>query len=94
MAVFMASRLKDIRGVGLAVFLALGFLMSIVFFLIDEVKAGNAVQKINFAMLVWIWMGLALAAVRTARFERAQERRAARASEQQPHPIPDTPVYT
>ena len=29
MAVFLASRLKDIRGVGLAVFLALGFLMFI-----------------------------------------------------------------
>ncbi|MBI3626426.1 O-antigen ligase family protein [Candidatus Uhrbacteria bacterium] len=47
----------------------LGFLMSVVLFLIDEVKAGNAVQHINYPMIAWIWLGLANAAVRTLRFE-------------------------
>jgi len=43
----------------------LGFLVSQVFFLIDEVKSGNAVQTINYAMVAWIWLGLGLASWRT-----------------------------
>jgi hypothetical protein len=53
----------------------LGFLMSLVFFLLDEIKSGNAVQHINFPMIVWIWLGLALAALRTLRSELALARR-------------------
>ncbi|MBL8202141.1 MAG: O-antigen ligase family protein [Chromatiales bacterium] len=43
----------------------LGFLMSLGFFLVDEVKSGNAVQTINYAMVAWIWLGLGLAAQRS-----------------------------
>jgi O-antigen ligase len=45
----------------------LGFLMSLSFFLADEVKSGNAVQTINYAMVAWIWLGLGLAAQRSLR---------------------------
>ena len=48
---------------------SLGFLMSVVFFLLDEFKSGNAVQTINYPMIVWIWLGLANAAVKTLRVE-------------------------
>ncbi len=49
----------------------LGFAMSLMFFLLDEVKSGNAVQTINYAMVVWIWLGLGLAAHRTLNLEAA-----------------------
>jgi len=52
----------------------LGFLMSIGFFLVDEVKSGNAVQTINYAMLAWIWLALGLAAQRTLRVVVAEGR--------------------
>jgi hypothetical protein len=47
----------------------LGFLMSLILFLVDEFKAGNAVQYINYPMIVFIWLGLAIAAVRTLKSE-------------------------
>ena len=52
----------------------LGFLVSLAFFLIDEVKSGNAVQTINYGMVVWIWLGLGLAAYRTLKVEALEER--------------------
>jgi O-antigen ligase len=53
----------------------LGFLMSLGFFLIDEVKSGNAVQSINYPMIMWIWLGLGLAAWRTLKAEVAEAAR-------------------
>jgi len=53
----------------LAVVTCLSFLVSLIFFLLDEYKSGNAVQSINYPMIAWIWLGLALAAVRTLRLE-------------------------
>ena len=53
----------------LMVVTSLGFLMSVVFFLLDEFKSGNAVHTINYAMIVWIWLGLVNAAVKTLRVE-------------------------
>jgi O-antigen ligase len=49
----------------LTVVACLGFLMSLAFFLLDEVKSGNAVQTISYGMISWIWVGLGLAAWRT-----------------------------
>lgn len=53
----------------------LGFLVSLAFFLIDEVKSGNGVQSMNFPMVMWIWLGLGLASWRTLKAEQLQARR-------------------
>jgi hypothetical protein len=62
--------------------------VSVGFFLIDEVKSGNAVQTANYPMVVWIWLGLALSSWRTlkaevalARLRRAEEAAGAGASD-------------
>jgi hypothetical protein len=52
----------------------LGFLMSIGFFLLDEIKSGNAVQTINYAMVCWIWLALGLAAQRSLKVVAAEGR--------------------
>ena len=52
----------------------LGFLVSIGFFLLDEIKSGNAVQTINYAMVCWIWLALGLAAQRSLRVVVAEGR--------------------
>ena len=57
-----------------AVIVALGFLVSSIFYLFDEVKSGNGVQYINYPMIMFIWFGFGLAAVRTIRFDLAREK--------------------
>lgn len=52
----------------------LGFLVSVAFFLIDEVKSGNAVQTANYPMVMWIWLGLGLSSWRTLKAEVALAR--------------------
>jgi O-antigen ligase len=59
----------------------LGFLMSLGFFLLDEIKSGNAVQTVNYAMVMWIWLGLGLAAQRTLLADVAAERARRQAAE-------------
>jgi O-antigen ligase len=59
----------------LTVVACLGFLMSLAFFLLDEVKSGNAVQTISYGMISWIWLGLGLAAWRTLMSDVAAARR-------------------
>jgi hypothetical protein len=78
-----------------AVVAALGFRVSCGLFLVDEIKSGNAVHYINYPMIVFIWFGLGLAAVRTARFERAQAIAAANARNQSgTEPGPETETET
>ncbi|MDH4023726.1 MAG: O-antigen ligase family protein, partial [Gammaproteobacteria bacterium] len=59
----------------------LGFLVSLAFFLLDEIKSGNAVQTVNYAMVAWIWLGLGLAAHRTLLTDVAEERARRQAAE-------------
>lgn len=95
----VAARLAGIvwkyRPDRLPVVACLGFFMSLSLFLLDEVKSGNAVQSINYAMLAWIWLGLSLAAVRTARLDiarRAVARRAAAAESESSGPADGEPA--
>ncbi len=77
----------------LTVVVALGFLVSCGLFLVDEIKSGNAVQYINYPMLVFIWFGLALGAVRTAKedvFMAGQSRRTS-AAQAPPHNVEVVP---
>lgn len=45
-----------------------GFFVSLGLLLLDEFKSGNIVQTINHAMLCFIWLGWAIAAQRTLKF--------------------------
>lgn len=58
----------------LTVVACLAFLMSLASFVLDEIKSGNAVQTVNYAMIAWVWLGLGLAAWRTLRIEVATAR--------------------
>ena len=45
-----------------------GFFVSLGLLLLDEIKSGNIVQTINFAMVAFIWLGWAVAAQRTLKY--------------------------
>lgn len=49
----------------------LSFLMTLLFFLLDEYKSGNAIQSINYPFFILVWLGFAIAAVRTPKRELA-----------------------
>jgi O-antigen ligase len=58
----------------LGVVVNLGFFVSIGIWLLDEIKSGSMVQSMNFTMLAFIWLGWAVAAQRTLRFNAIMRR--------------------
>jgi hypothetical protein len=80
----LLSAVKKFSFDRLLVVVCLSFLMSLVFFLLDEFKSGNAVQYINYPMIVWIWLGFALSAVRTLRLELVTEHAKKRSKKAEP----------
>jgi hypothetical protein len=60
----------------------LGFLIAWLGFLVEELKSGVMVQAPHYAMIVWIWLGLSNAAVKTLKTEKMRSRQEAYASNQ------------
>jgi hypothetical protein len=50
--------------------LSLGFLVAWFGFLVEEIKSGVMVQVPHYPMIVWIWLGLSNAAVKTLKMEK------------------------
>ena len=68
--------IKNFSFNNLDVVVNLAFAVSTFFWMVDEIKSGNIVQDINFAMISFIWLGWVVAAQRTLKYNNRMKRMA------------------